>query len=159
MNETEFRHLPSGGTVVGCLAAVVVAVFLLVLLSAPNQSNPSATVVPQYNTAEYEEYTRQFAETHGREWGEEDQMRAVYNGGHISIGLLGYMFAVVIVYFEIYEWCWWFRDRKSYANQETDTPPKPLKAMLVETAICLIFVILFGGYMWLIAPHMVIANP
>ena len=158
MQDNEYRHLPSGGTVVGCIVTMAIALMFLFIFSSSKQTNVEQnrmTIVPKTGTIEYEEYTKQFAEEYGREWDTKDQMIAIKNGVHVQIGLLGYLFSITIIYFHIYNWYWWFKDRKAYIDGETNEQPQSLKTQLVGTAIVVFVVIIFGGYLWLIAPHMV----
>ena len=157
MKENRTERTPSPGVVVGGIAAIAIAAMILVAASAAwnSKQDGGGRVVPETGTVEYEEYVQQFEADHGREWTEQDRITAIYNGIHVQIGVIGYLFSIALAYFEIWNWYWYLKDRKAYTKDKTNPEPPSIRHKLAGTAVILAVILCFGGYMWLIAPHLV----
>lgn len=152
-------YMPSSTTWIIILLLALMFETTVILLPAAKtdmsgQTGRSASVVPEYDTEEYDAFTKKFEAEHDRKYNIQDQLAAIRNGGLVLIGYFGIGFAFVVLCLTVYDNACWLQHRRVWRYRKTGLPPRNIKTQATRTGLALTGAVLLGVWYFLV-PYLV----
>lgn len=138
---------PSAWVIILLLTLAFEALLILVpALSSgvPARDEPNATVVPQYGTAEYDQFKEDFEAKYGRPYTIRDEMAAIKNGGLVLVAYMGAGLAFIVLCLAAYDNACWFSHRRVYRYEQAGDRPRDPRTQFARTIFSLVCVFLLG---------------